>query len=857
MNDQLLQGTRLSPLQQRVWSLQNESPVYFLQCEVDINGPLDENKLADSIRAVIGRHEVLRTVYRRQAGLAFPLQVINDELSFIWQHDKNGGFNYENEWPLQATFTRKEENSWQLLLKMPALAADSFSMQQLVEEIATVYAGNTPANDILQYTRFSAWQHELLASPDEFAADFWDKYPFRKGNEYTIPFLHYNSNGGPFNPVQIDISPAAKLQKSLDEIAAVNNITVGDIILGCFSLLIQRLTGADTLTIGYTGKGREYDELEHTLGLLGKTLPVVLPADYDGTFTALVQRIAEEKEKVREYGEYFNPVSGAPEQDYFRTVFEEAEIKEITTGGNVQFCLQNIQGTTDKFDVKLSYIRRKDRAILRFCFDNARLSGLSANTMAAQLTALLEEAVKTPGETVREIAARSIRQFSFPGDVTATAAPGNNIIEVFEHTVKQNKDAVAVQAGNITLTYGQLKEKADRLSAYLIKQYGVKKGDIVALCMRRSADMIAAMFGILKSGAAYLPIDPKTPSARINYMLEDSRSALLITGGEGLSPDINGKVIQLVPAFWETLQITTSLQPSCCGTCQNNCGKHRDEEIAQISKPGEINPGAIAYVIYTSGSTGKPKGVLISHGSLVNYAHWFISKYAIGAADRTLLFSSVAFDLCYTALWPSLLSGAALVIHEEAEYLDPLAFTSDLVENKISFIKLTPSHFNLIARDPSFNTKFDKYSLRLVVLGGEEIVAEDVEEYLRYNPGVQFVNHYGPTETTIGVLTKNISNDNIAQFRKKTVLGRPNAGNQVFIIDENAKRECAIGETGEICVSGRGLAAGYLNRKDLTDEKFTANPLLDETLMYRTGDLGRRMPDGDIEFLGRKISRSR
>lgn len=852
MNDQLLQGTRLSPLQKRVWSLQNESPVYFLQCEVDINGSLDENKLSDSIRTVISRHEILRTVYHRQAGLAFPLQVANENHSFTWQEAGNNGFNYENEPPLQATLTQKDENSWQLLLKMPALAADSFSMQMLVEEIVAEYDGTVPGNDILQYTRFSEWQHELLASPDEFAADFWSKYSFQKGNEYAIPFLNYNTTGGPFSPQQIVISPAAKLLGSLEYTAAVNRINVADIILGCFSMVIQRFIGNGPLTIGYTGKGREYDELEHTLGLLEKTLPLMIPAGYDGTFTGLVQQIAEEKEKVKEYGEYFNPLSGAEEQDYFRSVFQEEEIKEITTASDVKFCLQSIQGATDKFDVKLIYIRRKDRAELRFCFDNARLNELSATTMAAQLTALLEEVVKTPRETVREISERSIRQAAFPGDVTAAVVPGNNIIEVFDYIVQQNNDTVAVQAGGSLLTYGQLKEKAEQLSAYLVKQCGIKKGDIVALCMPRSEDMITAMFGILKSGAAYLPIDPKTPAARINYMLEDSKSALLITDRDVLSPDISAEVISLGPAFWEKLHITTALQPSCCGNCQKNCGKHREGEIEQAAKKEGIDPGSISYIIYTSGSTGKPKGVLITHGSLLNYAHWFITKYDIGAADRTLLFSSVAFDLCYTALWPSLLSGATLVIHEETEYLDPLAFTNDLVENKISFIKLTPSHFSLIARDPLFNVKFDKYSLRLIVLGGEEIVAEDVEEYLRYNPGVQFVNHYGPTETTIGVLTKNISKENIAQFRKKTVLGRPNTGNQVFIIDENAKRECAIGETGEICVSGRGLAAGYLNRKELTDEKFTANPLLDETLMYRTGDLGRRMPDGDIEFLGRK-----
>jgi amino acid adenylation domain-containing protein len=333
--------------------------------------------------------------------------------------------------------------------------------------------------------------------------------------------------------------------------------------------------------------------------------------------------------------------------------------------------------------------------------------------------------------------------------------------------------------------------------------------------------------------------------------LEDSQSVLLITDGVALTTDTKTKRISIDTAFWDNLPDTSLLQLSCCDKCKNRCSNPGEEKACR-KKSVDIKPSSIAYVIYTSGSTGKPKGVLISHSSLVNYAHWFISKYEIKKTDRTLLFSSIAFDLCYTTLWSSLLSGAALHIHKESEYLDPVAFTGDLIANKITFIKLTPSHFNLIARDPEFDTKNDKYGLRLIVLGGEEIIAEDVEEYLQYNPAVQFVNHYGPTESTIGILTKNISKENISQFRQKTVLGRSNAGNKVFILDQQARRLCAIGETGEICVSGKGLAAGYLNRRELTAEKFIANPLLDEVLMYRTGDLGRCMPDGNIEFLGRK-----
>jgi Condensation domain len=192
MNEQQFQGVRLSPLQQRLWSLQDESPVYFQQCVVAIHGPLDEQQLADSIRAVISRHEILRTVYPKQTGLAFPLQAAKEEVSFVWQQQAaKEGFNYQQEQPLIATLNRTGEQNWELLLSLPSMAADQLTLQQLALEIAGTYNNSVQEDEIITYTRFSDWQHDLLESPDEFAADFWDKYPWKKGNTAALPFVHY------------------------------------------------------------------------------------------------------------------------------------------------------------------------------------------------------------------------------------------------------------------------------------------------------------------------------------------------------------------------------------------------------------------------------------------------------------------------------------------------------------------------------------------------------------------------------------------------------------------------------------------------------------------------------------------
>lgn len=868
MNEQTVKGVRLSPMQKRIWSLQTASPVYFVQINIAVTGRLDAIRLADSVDWVICKYDILRTSYVRQPNLLYPLQVVSENSSCVLEEavgtpltgslfEEYSANDTEEDSGLRIRVYDKGNDNYMLILQLTALAGDMVTIQKLAAEIKAIYLGineREDAEEAIQYTQFAEWQHELITSPDEAASDFWQTASFEKGNEYSLPFANYETAGGVFKPAVTTLTPSAGACRAL--MMLEKNGTPADMMLmACFYILLQRYFNSEETTIGFAAIGREYDELKDITGLLSTTLPVLIKPVAGETVMDLVKRLEEQTQKVKEYGEYFSWPAGDQNNSvpYFRSIYEYSEInaKSVSVNGT---CFQTVEiiSISDQFDIKLSVQRDGDDLRLQLYYDTSIISSGSAAGIATQIEDLISGATQKPWETTETIFAQTAQPLSGEGDKNTNETSAKNILDLFSEKVKLLGDSIAVQDDKISLTYQNLNQQSTQMAAWLSSERNLKSGDIAAFCMERSANMIVTMLAILKTGAAYLPIDIKTPSSRIHFMMEDSQASLLITEDSVTAAKTIPNALIIGNKFWSELTVAESNACFQCKKCKDDCSRAASLQSSSIEHTTNISSSATAYVIYTSGSTGKPKGVLVSHGSLVNYVHWFITKYGITGNDRTLLFSSVAFDLSYTALWSSLLGGSALHIHREKEYLDPVEFITDLIDNRVTFIKLTPSHFNLIARDPAFESNSKKYSLRLIVLGGEEIIVEDIEKYLAENVSTQFVNHYGPTEATIGILTKNIDKNNIRQFRQKTVLGKANANNQVYILHSDGQRLCAAGETGEISVTGKGLATGYLNRKELTTENFCTLPFLNGALCYRTGDLGRWMPDGTIEFLGRK-----
>ncbi|GFZ30328.1 hypothetical protein CSC2_08540 [Clostridium zeae] len=398
------------------------------------------------------------------------------------------------------------------------------------------------------------------------------------------------------------------------------------------------------------------------------------------------------------------------------------------------------------------------------------------------------------------------------------------IKELFEEQVNRTPEKVAVVFEGRKLTYRQLNHRANSL-AISLRESGVKEDTIVAIMLERSIEMIVGIVAVLKSGGAYLPIDTEYPSERIEYMLDDSKAKTLVTE-DSLKNKVNfdGLVIDI-----------------------------KDESLYENDTNNLVtvcNPNSLAYVIYTSGTTGKPKGVAIQHRSLINYKTWFSKTIGLSEADKSVLLSSYAFDLSYTTLYSALLSGCELHVISKDIYMEPDLLVSYFFENQITYIKLTPSLFSMIITSNKYK-KLPMYSyLRAIVIGGEAINVDDVENYLSRYPDTLILNHYGPTETTIGTAACLINRFNIKEFKQRPNIGKPISNAKAYILGVNNEL-LPIGVAGELCIGGDGLARGYLYRDDVTKSKFIVNPFNDEEKLYKTGDLAKWLPDGSIEYLGR------
>ena len=859
MSDQPIRGFNLSFLQKRVWLLQARTSGLYQLATVEIEGELNPARLAESIRQVVATHDILRTTYYTKPEIRFPLQVVADQPAFRLDYFTDPTataesvtdafpmlFQVATEPPLRAKLVRLSEARYLLTVACPAIACDAFSLQRIVREICQGY--DNPAspqpNEIIQYLQFSQWQQDLAANPEPEALDFWDKYLNTDYKETVWPFEEKRTSAEDVSPGEtstgiVQITLPAEVVSRLSAWAQRQATDVSQLCMACLYVLAHKHTGDTTLTLGYVHNERAYEELQSTVGLVAKVLPALVQLDPEASAEALLGQINEVLEAIRSWEEYYSRGYAAADNgtdgndvSTFSLGFEWMDLSQpLPDNDGLAFRFKAFRSSPDVFKLKLSGVAYENEIQLQFFYQTDVFEKPAVALLAKQFVRLLQD---LPANATQPIAQLSALSYTDVVKITrefhvgiAPNSADRTLIDLFENQVRQTPEQTAVVFGAQSLTYAELDSQANQLATWLIEQHQVKPGDRVVVCLSRTEKMVISLLAVLKTGAAYLPLDRSLPAERLQFIAEDSQARLVIVDQAGVLHATSIPFLALETA-WEAIRQQAAEKPAV-----------------------SITPESTVYVIYTSGSTGQPKGVQISHRSLVNYLSWFTSSYPLSRQDRTLLFSSLAFDLSYTSFWSALVAGCTVYVLEEQSHLDPKSFTEALISHRITYIKLTPSHFSLIVQAPDFEKQAARYRLRLIVLGGEEIKVSEVARYWQHAPEVQFVNHYGPTETTIGTIATRIDKETFGQFAARPVIGKPITHNQVFILREDASL-AAVGEVGEIGVSGRGLAIGYLNRPELTREKFIDHPLLPGQRLYRTGDLGRWLLNGDIQFLGRK-----
>ncbi|NEY82417.1 amino acid adenylation domain-containing protein, partial [Bacillus sp. 3H-10] len=591
------------------------------------------------------------------------------------------------------------------------------------------------------------------------------------------------------------------------------------------------------IVVGSPIAGRPHDDLKDVIGMFVNTLAMRNYPKGDKSFCDYLTEVKETALKAYENQDYpfdelvekLDLTRDMSRSALFDTMFvmqnfdhDEFEMKDLT------FAPYEMEAHVSKFDLTLTAIEEDQKIKCVLNYGTKLFKKETMERLAKHLIHIFQAIIDQPERSLHDISMLSEEEterllYEF-NDTKAYYPKDKTISQLFEEQVKRTPHHVAIKFEDKKLTYLELNEQANQL-ARLLQDKGAKPGTTVGIMVEVSLEMIIGMMAVLKTGAAYLPIDPEQLHKRTNAILKDSGASLLIVKGN-LKETLcfNGEVIRV----------------------EDSSIKERDTSNLAVDYVSDQH----AYLIYTSGSTGTPKGVFIRHCHVVNYMTWFTTEAKLQTKDKTMLMSSYAFDLGYTSLYSALLNGCELHLVKKNVYSNAYKALKYIKEQRITYLKLTPSLFNVMINDPSFSVDRSCETLRLVVLGGEKMNPTDVETFYQYYPNHVVMNHYGPTEATIGSVYQVIDSHHLASFNECPVIGRPIQNMRAYVVDKQMNL-VPEGVYGELCLAGEGIASGYLNRANLTEEKFVQNPFEPHEKMYRTGDLVRRLSDGRIEFAGR------
>lgn len=870
-----IEGFRLSPQQKHLWLVQKSEVtlddvgiqgnfLYWTQCLFRIDGNLDAKILNLAWQTIINRHEILRTTFQQLPGMTIPIQVISDSTAVIDnEHDlsdlkrkaqdnkiealleaaRRQPVNFDQGPLIKVSLVRLSPKKHALLISLPSLCADRVSLKNLIEELSSAYqacsAGEILSTEPMQYVDFTTWQNELLESEDtEAERAYWPKHKASGALNLTIPFENSCSQEEAFNPNSLTTQIDPKLAAGIKTLAQKYDTSTSDFLMAGWQVLLYRLSGRARFTIGKSYDGRPYEELEAAIGLFEKYLPLHCHFEEDTQFSEILQQVNQLTDEAYEYQEYFNPEEFVEETEntsnsaFLPFCFDFVEQTIKYSAANISFSIDKLYSCIDRFKIKLLCVQGHDSIITTFHYDSNLFSEDGIKYLAGQFQTLLENAINNPQAKIQELEFLSDterQQLLIEFNNTRVDYPKDKCLHhLFEEQVERTPENIAVVFEDQQLTYAELNARANQLAHYLRKK-GIQADKPVAICVERSPEMMVGLLGILKSGAAYVPLDLTYPTDRLTFMLRDAQTSVVLT---------KKSVIEQNKFTVENRQLTAVT----LDTDWQAIARESEENPANGAKPDNL-----AYVIYTSGSTGKPKGTMVTHKGLVNYLSWCTQAYAVANGHGSLVHSPIGFDLTVTSLFAPLIVGKSVVLLSESQGPEAL---STVLRNggNLSIVKITPAHLEILSQ--LLPAEAVAGSTKTLIIGGEALWGENLSFWLNHAPDTRLINEYGPTEAAVGCCVYEVPAK--ASLSGAVPIGRPIQNTQLYLLDPYLK-PVPTGVAGELYIGGDGVARGYLNRPDLTAERFIPNPFSEEggARLYKTGDLTRFLPEGVIEFLGR------
>ena len=843
-------GYFLSPQQSHIWLLQQRAESQLsCQVAVQIDGRLEVARLEVSLAELVARHEMLRTVFRRQAGMKTPFQVILEasapkwvivqgivSLEAVLADQSAVPFDLEMGPVLRAALCVAGDDQHLLVLTLPTLCADSATLSTLLTELFCIYSnpsGERP-EEALRYAQFAQWQGELLQDAEDEAAiegrKFWAERT--ESGEQKIELPQETTSETPGSAGVVAVSLSQVILGQIHSVAAEADGLTRDVLLAAWQSLLMRLSGRSRLAVGVTMAGREYEELAEVIGPIAKVMPIHTRFEGNPTFLEAVKQVKATVEEAAGSQEYFDPATGFVEDAPIVFSCTALAGPRVAAGLNLQDVGEKSQIGGSK--LALHCEEGDGKLELRFTFDSSRYERGVVEQFATYFVTLLHAAVAEPRLLVARLPLldeAGVARQVYEWNATDADYPQRTMHSLIEEQVARTPDRMALRCEDRSLSYAEMNRRANQLAHHL-REMGIGAGSLVGLCLERSESMIVAVLAIHKAGGAYVPLSGDFPKARLAQQL--AGAALLITelSLKGSMPDQFGEA---------------AAGPVIC----------LDMDAAAWANAPETNledvatPDDLAYVIYTSGSTGMPKGVGVRHRNLVNYT-WAISgQLRLAEIPEGLQFATVSTllaDLGNTCIYPSLVSGGGLHVIPYGLGTDSEAMAEYQSKYRVDVLKIVPSHLRALLQSPD---RAKVLPQKYLITGGEALTTSLVAEIDACGVGCALINHYGPTETTVGSLTQPLSS--LEHTSKLAIpIGRPIANTQVYVLDA-LLQVVPEGVTGELYISGAGVSAGYVGQPKLTAERFIANPFISGATMYRTGDLARYVPGsgGAIEFLGR------
>ncbi|MEU4119328.1 amino acid adenylation domain-containing protein [Kitasatospora sp. NPDC028055] len=861
----------LSYAQQRLWfldRLEGPSATYNLPWTLRLRGPLDRAALAAALTDVVGRHESLRTVFPDRDGLPYQLvlpveraavelpvrELPEAELAGAAAEFAAVGFDLANLPPIRATLLAAGPEDHLLVVVIHHIAGDGWSNGPLARDLSTAYAarlaGRAPAWTPLpvQYADYALWQRELLGAEDDQESllnrqtAYWKEQLAGLPEELQLPVEAPRRATAGYRGAAVRFTVPAELHQRAVALARQSGASLFMVLQAALATLYGKLGAGQDIPLGTPIAGRTDDALDDLVGMFVNTLVLRTDLSGDPTFRELLDRVkavdlaayAHQDLPFEKLVDALGPERAHGRNPLFQTL--------LALHNNAAARLELPGVTAEAGAAELGVAR------LDLCFELAELTGpdgpggltgrleystdlfgaAGAQRLTDRLVHLLGELVDRPD---RPIGAAPVllpgerEELLALGDGAAALGEGQSLAALLEAVADAHPDAIALEFPGLQLDFAELHRRANRLARALVAQ-GAEPDRLVAIALPRSADLVVAALAVVKSGAAYLPIDPTYPPDRIAGMVKDAQPVLTVS---------TAAVAAAVPGL-EAGRLLLLDDPDTRARVDEQPPEHlRPAELA-----GPVRPEHAAYVIYTSGSTGRPKGVVVPRGALVNHLLDFTERIGLAPGRTLLAVTTFGFDIANLELFCPLLGGARLVVAPHDTVRDPDLLADLALATGADVMQATPTlwHALVTARPEALSG--------IHVLTGGEALDPALAAALT-GAAAKVSNLYGPTETTIWSLVADLPPDHTGT----PPIGRALAGNRIRLLDA-ALRPVPPGVVGELYLAGTGLARGYLDRPGLTAERFTADPYGPPgSRMYRTGDLARWRPDGTVDYLGR------